>query len=132
MEFNYFSVYVKHFPCPLTLNIKTKESDKIKIFASDTNEFPSSFNSDKKFENKLIKIMEKNQKKEFECNFYYFSIISDFTQEIEIIINFGEISHSKLKPNETRSHKKQVFTDITSIKTPQLIEQISFFFKKNN
>lgn len=50
MEFNYFCIYSKGKVPPLGIVIKTSESDKFKLFSSEINQFPSTFNCEKIYE----------------------------------------------------------------------------------
>lgn len=80
-----------------------------------------------------MKIFAKKQKKEFECRHYYFCLISEISQRIYVTVKFGELMSGLARiviPSSPRKKKK--FASIDSLKIPQLEEQISIIYIKNN
>lgn len=83
-----------------------------------------------------MKIFCKQQKKEFDCKYYYFCLISEASQRISVTIRFGEISNnmSHFSPIPTSPRKKKQGNSLDILKSPQLLEQISkkFLTKSNS
>jgi hypothetical protein len=74
---------------------------------------------------KFIKLFCKNQKKEFESKYNYFCLISEVSQQITITIKFGDTQIGSTRFIPTSPKKKKQFVNIDTMKTPQLLEQIS-------
>lgn len=76
---------------------------------------------------KFIKLFSKNQKREFDSKYNYFCLISEVSQQITITVKFGDTQMGASRHVPSSPKKKKQFVTIDSMKTPQLLEQISKF-----